>query len=160
MQINYCHGKFIAILMAGLLSGCAGTEALVTAPSVSLTSVEVQKIGFEGQTFLLKFDVENANSFPLPIKEIRYSVLLGNQRFASGKTQCDFTIPARGDGKFAISVNLDLLNAGTELAAIIGGGVRDSVIYELDGSLTVDIPLLRPIRFSSTGTVAVQSVRF
>ena len=156
MNINYGHGKFIVILVALVLSACAGTEALVTSPSVSLSSVEIKKIGFGGQTFLLQFEVENPNPFALPIREIRYSVLLGNRKFASGKTQCDFAIPAHGDGRFAISVDLDLLSSGVELASMISNGKRDIVVYELDGSLTVDIPLIRPIGFSSTGTVALQ----
>jgi LEA14-like dessication related protein len=153
-------GKYLVVVMAVFLGGCAGTEMLVTAPVVNLLSVEVGKFDFQKQTFLLEFDVENSNSFPLPIKQIRYTVRLEDRKFARGEARCDFVIPAHGKGDFVISVELDLLNAGTELASIVRNGVREKIVYELDGSLTVDIPLIRPIGFSSTGTVAVQSTRF
>lgn len=160
MLTKYSLGNHLVVVTAVFLCGCAGTEALVTAPSVNLVSVEIGKFDFQKQTFLLEFDVQNANSFPLPIKEIRYTVRLEDRTFARGEARCDFIIPAHGEGDFIISVELDLLNAGTELAAIVRSGVREKIVYELDGSLTVDIPLTRPIGFSSTGTVAVQSARF
>ena len=160
MHNRYSLGKYRVIVMAVFLCGCAEIETLVTAPSVNLVSVEIGEFDFQKQTFLLKFDVENSNAFPLPIKEIRYTVRLEDRQFARGEARCDFIIPAHGEGDFVISVELDLLNAGTELASIVRSGVRENIVYELDGSLTVDIPLIRPIGFSSTGTVAVQSTRF
>jgi LEA14-like dessication related protein len=151
-------GVRIAVLLVVVLcaSGCAGTESLLKAPSVNLSSVELSKINFSGQTFLLGFDVQNPNVFPLPIKKIRYRVMLENSKFAGGETQCNFTIPALGNGEFVISVDLDLLQSGAKLASIIRQGVHNDINYELDGSLTIDIPL----DFSNSGTVVVQARRF
>lgn len=153
------HGirNLMALSVAVALSACAATGTLVTTPSVKLTSVQISKIGFAGQTFLLAFDVDNPNSFPLPIRKIRYAVMLEKQKFARGETQCDITIPAHGEGEFVISVDIDILQSGAGLASIVRSGVRHNVLYKLDGSLALDIPLTRPISFSSTGTVNVMS---
>ena len=149
------------VLVAALwLSGCATGQTFVKSPSISLTGVELSKIHFSRQTFLLSFNVRNPNAFPLPVKRIRYKIMLEDKRFAGGETQSDFVIPARGDSEFIISVDLDILQSGADLAAIIHSGVRGDIGYALDGSLTVDIPLTRPIDFSTTGTVMVQASPF
>ena len=160
MQTRNSFGNVLILATAGLLCSCAVTETLVTAPTINLASVEIGEFDFQKQTFLLEFDVQNANSFSLPIKKIRYTVRLDDRKFARGEARCDLIVPANGEGEFVISVDLDLLNAGAEMASIVRSGVRENIVYELDGSLTLDIPLTPPIGFSSTGTVAVQSIRF
>jgi len=142
------------------LCACAATESFVQTPAVNLSSVELSKINFKQQTFLLGFNVENPNAFPLPVKMIRYKVMLEDQKFARGETPCDFTIPAHGDGEFVISVELDLLQSGAGLTSVIRNGAGSGIAYELDGSLTLDIPLAPPIDFSSEGSVMVQAARF
>ena len=74
-------------------------------------------------------------------------------KFAGGKTQGSFTVPARGDDSFAISVDLDILSTATHLTSLLSGGFRESVSYELKGSLAVDIPFVNPIPFSSSGVI-------
>ena len=151
----------IALLaVAFWLTGCAATEALVQTPAVTLTSVELEKISFTGQTFLLGFDVQNPNAFPLPVKMITFNVMLEGRKFAGGEARCDIMIPARGDGSFVMSVELDLLRARDHLASIVRGGASGAIDYELAGSMTLDIPLTRPITFSRAGTVVVQPGRF
>ncbi len=151
----------IAILVAVFsLSGCADTGSFVQTPSVNLTSVELDKVSFKGQTFLLEFGVENPNAFPLPVKMISYKVTLEGRKFAGGEARCDIMIPARGDGTFVMSVELDLLQTRDDLVSIVSDGASGDIDYQLDGSLTLDIPLTRPVDFSSKGTVALQSLRF
>ena len=139
------------------LSGCAGTTTLVASPAVTLESVEVGAVSFSQQTFLLGFRVANPNPFPLPVKMVRYAVMLEDRKFASGETEADFTIPAGGDGSFVISVDLDLLQSGPQLASIVRSGARENIDYGLHGSLAFNIPFTSPISFSDTGTIMVQS---
>jgi LEA14-like dessication related protein len=138
-----------------LLTACASTESLVTTPRVDLTSVELESASFDKQTFLLAFDVANPNAFPLPVKAIKYRVMLDDERFAGGETVAAFTIPAGGEDGFVISVDLDILNSASQLTSLLHGGVPDHVKYRVEGSLTVDIPFTRPLPFSSSGTVPV-----
>ena len=142
------------------LSGCAGTGSLVSSPTVNLTSVRLEGLSFSRQTFLLAFDVSNPNPFPLPVKAIRYNVSFDDERFAGGETEGQFTVPARGDDAFVISVDLDVLNTATQLTSLFRGGMPEQVSYELDGSLTVDIPFTQPVPFSSTGVIRIQGQRF
>ena len=143
--------------VASLLLGCASTGNLVDAPSVRLSNVEVTKIGFDDQTFLLDFEVSNPNPFPLPVRAISYGVELDGFRFASGETQGEFTIPAGGDGRFAISVDVDLMRTAPQLLFIVRDGVHRDIPYELEGRFEVDIPLAPALSFRDDGRIRLQA---
>lgn len=138
-----------------MLSACAGTETLVATPQVELTRVSLERASFDRQTFLLSFDVSNPNAFPLPIRSIKYRLLFDDERFAGGETAASFTVPAHGDDRFAISVEIDILGSASHVTSLLSGGIPDHVNYRLDGSLAVDIPFTRPLPFSSSGAIQV-----
>jgi LEA14-like dessication related protein len=141
-----------------LLGGCASTlENMLQSPTVELTGVKVVGLGFNSQTFLLSFDVNNPNAFALPIDAVSYGVKLDGQRFASGATDSEFSVPAGGNTQFAISVELDLLQTAPQLLSIVRQGVRGDIGYELDGKLSVGIPLTPPVAFSNSGTIRLRS---
>lgn len=146
--------------LAALLSACASTDTLISSPTVNLTSVELTSVSLTRQTFRLGFDVDNPNPFPLPVKGVAYKVFFDDERFVGGETEGSFTVPAGGQDAFMISVDLDFLNTATQIAALFRGGIPEQVNYELQGSLTVDIPFARPLPFSSSGIIDVNGGRF
>lgn len=146
----------MAIAALPILSACAGTETLVASPTVNLTSVKLEDVSFSKQTFLLAFDVSNPNPFPLPVRMVSYNLTFDDQKFAGGETAGSFTVPARGEDAFLISVDLDVLNTATQLSSLLRGGMPEQVEYALKGSLTVDIPFTRPIPFYSSGVIQIQ----
>ena len=141
-----------------LLTACASTGDLVSAPRVSLRNVEITDIDFTSQTFLLGFDVTNPNPFPLPISTVSYAVELDGYRFASGSTAAGFTVPSSGDAEFAISVELDLMKTAPQLLFIVRDSVRRDIPYTLSGKFGLDIPLIEPVRFETSGAIHMQSV--
>lgn len=153
--------RFQIVLLMACLSACASIpENLVSTPNVKLSNVQVVGLGFDSQTFLLSFDVDNPNSFPLPVKNIDYGVKLDGQRFASGETVCDFTVPANGDANFAISVDLNLLQTAPQLLTIVRDGTRQDIPYELEGRFGVDIPLIPTIKYRNNGNIRFSSEMF
>ena len=147
------------ILAAYLLTACASTGNVIHAPSVSLTNVQLTALDLSAQTFLLGFDVSNPNPFPLPISAVSYGVELDGYRFATGRTKGGFTVPAAGDGEFAISVELNLLRTAPQLLYIVRDGVKKDIPYELSGELGIDIPLTKPVSFATTGEIRLQTIR-
>jgi len=143
------------VTVCWLTASCAGAGSLVSSPSVRLSDVEFTSLDFSGQTFRLGFDVSNPNPFPLPVTHISYGINLDGQRFATGETSSDFVVPANGDGEFAISVKLDLLKSAPELLYTVRDGVRQSIPYPLEGSLGIDVPFTKPLRFASNGEIRV-----
>ncbi|MBT5219304.1 MAG: hypothetical protein HOI35_05935 [Woeseia sp.] len=149
-----------ALLASCVLTACASTGALISAPSVDLSSVQLEKMSLSQQTFLLGFDVNNPNAFPLPVRAIEYTVRFDDEKFAGGATEGNFTIPARGRDDFTISVDLDFLSTALQLSSLLRRGMPDTVNYALEGRLTVDIPFARPLSFSSSGVIDVQGKGF
>ena len=146
------------LLISGGLSGCAANlENIVSSPRVKLTDVQVMGLGFSSQTFLLSFGVSNPNPFPLPVSDVSYGVWLDGQRFASGRTPSEFSVPAQGDATFAISVELDLLQTAPRLLSIVRDGQSKTISYELEGELDIDIPLTPPVAYRNTGNIHIGS---
>ena len=139
------------------LAACAGPVTLVDSPTIRLTRIEPGHMSFNRQTFVLGFDISNPNAFPLPVEVLSYDVSIADQQFASGKTKGAFTVPANGDGTFAISVDLDMIQQASRVASLLRAGSQGRIPYELNGSLTVDIPFTRPIPFSNSGSIALAS---
>lgn len=141
-----------------LLTACASTGDLISAPGVSLRNVEIADINFTGQTFLLGFDVTNPNPFPLPVGTVSYAVELDGYRFASGSTAGGFTVPSSGDAEFSISVELDLMKSAPQLLFIVRDSVKRDIPYTLRGKFGLDIPLTEPLRFDTSGVIRMQTV--
>lgn len=155
VRLQYRKSGILAMLIIVLGSGCATTQSLVDSPRVRLTDVEMTHAGFSGQTFMLRFDVANPNPFPLSVTEVRYQIILSDERFASGEVSSEFSIPAGGNGDFDVQVELDLLRQASSLVSVVRTGMRHHVEYEVHGSLSVDIPFVQPIPFSSTGSIKI-----
>jgi len=152
---------FRLVLLASCLSACATVpDGLVDSPNVNLRNVQIVGLGFDSQTFLLSFDIANPNPFPLPIRNVGYGVRLNGQRFASGETASEFTVPANGDTSFAISVDLDLLQTAPQLLSIVRGGTGRDVRYELEGRFAVDIPFAPEVRYHDTGRTKLSANGF
>lgn len=152
-------GVILAASMA-VLTSCASMEELVQPPRVSLRYVKVQDLDFKRQTFVLGFDVTNPNPVSLPVRSVSYGIKLDGYRFASGETVSAFTIPASSDAEFAISADLDLLSTAPALLTIVRQATRRDIPYELEGSLGIDIPLLKPVEFESSGEIRLSAANF
>lgn len=156
-----CVRQWQVFMLLAVATGLAACETLpenlVAKPEVSLREVQVVGLGFNGQTFLLSFDVRNPNPFPLPVNHVSYGVRLDGERFATGRTPCNFNVPAGETGRFAISVDLDLLKTAPALLSIVREGARREVPYELEGEFSIDIPMTPPVRYRSKGAIRLQS---
>ncbi len=158
MRTRYRTLNLILVVILLALGGCATTvQDLVKSPAVELNAVQVVGLGFNSQTFLLSFNISNPNGFALPVRSVSYALKLDGQRFASGQTPGEFSVPANGESQFAISVDLNLLQTAPQLLSIVRQSVRRDVNYELDGRLAVDIPLVPAVSYRSTGAIRMSS---
>jgi LEA14-like dessication related protein len=149
------------MLALGALSACSTLpENVIGEPEVKLRDVQVMGLGFQNQTFLLSFDISNPNPFPLPVNHVSYGVRLDGQRFASGKTASDISVPAGGESRVAISVELDLLSTAPRLLSIVRDGTRREIPYQLEGQLGIDIPLTPPVTYRTEGLIRLDSSGF
>jgi LEA14-like dessication related protein len=145
------------VAIAVVLGACASLEEVVSTPAVSLAAVEVEKLDAAGQTFLLRFDVANPNPFPLPVSRISYGLELDGHRFVSGETDTAFSIPARGEESFAISVEANLLRSAPALIYAVSESIDRDVPYRVEGEFGVDLPYARPLGFQARGEVRLSA---
>jgi len=154
--MSYSRRQTLAAFILALtwLGGCASIpEGAISKPVVELRDIQVVGLGFNAQTFLLTFDVENPNAFPLPLNYIKYGLKLDGQLFASGETPCNLSIAAGGQSDFAISVELDLLSTAPQLLALVRDAKRNDIPYELKGEFGVDIPLVPTLKYRTNGSI-------
>lgn len=142
------------LLTAMALAGCATGGPAVKPAEVSLDGVDVEHVGVGKQSLRVGFSVANPNPFPLPVRAIRYELRLGDRKIARGETVERFVVGAEGAGKFAIDVELDVLDSISQLGFRM---LKERIEYELYGSLTVDLPFARPVAFSSSGQLDLRS---
>ena len=134
-----------------LLSACASQPKLV-APELEAAGIRLQSIGLLQQQFLLTLRVYNPNLVPLPIEGIEYQFELGGRRMAEGETPLSFSIPAQESREFDVRLRTDLLSSFRDLQAWLSGSSGD-LEYRLSGTVNVDMPFVRPFRFSEEGSI-------
>lgn len=149
--------KIALSAIACFATGCASTGITVEKPGVSLSNVEVAEIDTDRQTFVLEFDVINPNPFPLPIRSVSYGVELDGLRFASGQTGGAFTVPANGDGRFQITVDVDLIRTAPQLMFIVRDGMYREIPYALEGRFAIDVPFANPVSFRNEGSIRLNA---
>lgn len=141
-----------------VFSACAtSVQDLVKSPVVDLRGVQIMGLGFNSQTFLLSFDINNPNSFALPVRSVNYALKLDGQAFASGQTASEFSVPANGASQFAISVDLNLLQTAPQLLSIVRQSARKDVGYELHGRLALDLPFVPAVDYRNTGSIRLSA---
>ena len=143
--------------VACFATGCATTGVTIEKPGISLRNVEVTAVDLDSQTFVLDFDVVNPNPFPLPIRSVSFGVELEGLSLASGETRSAFTVPAGGDGHFAITVDVDLMRTAPQLMFIVRDGIRREIPYTLEGSLAIDVPFVEPVAFRNRGSIRLDA---
>ena len=114
-------------------------------------------VDLDSQTFVLEFDVDNPNPFPLPISAISYVIELQGLRLASGEMQSAFTVPARSDSHFEITVDVDLMRTAPQLMFIVRDGFYRDIPYALEGRFAIDVPFANPVAFRNEGSIRLNA---
>ncbi len=143
--------------VACLSAACASNGLVVEKPGVSLRNVGVEAVDLDSQTFVLDFEVKNPNPFPLPIRSIAYGVELDGFRFASGETVSDFVVPAGSDGRFEITVDVDLIRTAPQLMFIVRDGIYRDIPYALEGRFAIGVPFANPVTFRNEGSIRLSA---
>jgi LEA14-like dessication related protein len=104
----------IFILSLFTLTACSNpghylSQLKAIAPTVSLENVELLKMGLSEQVYRLRLRIKNPNSFPLPIQNLNYKLLINQQLFADGSSQKSVTIPALGEGYLETDIKSNLM---------------------------------------------------
>jgi len=125
------------VLLAVLLSGCAGPGAYREPPRVSLVSIQPKEMGVLEQRYGLQLRMLNPNDTALPVAGMQYSLQINDREFAYGVSRQPVSIPAYGEAVLDVDVVSNLLSVLQQLQEA-NTGKQDSLRYRLSGSLSLE----------------------
>jgi LEA14-like dessication related protein len=151
---------FAAVVLcacAFALSACSALRPEMEVPRLTLVRIAMTSADVFNQTFLVRVLVENPNDAELPIKGLDYKLFLEGDSFAEGVSNKPFTVPAKGEKEFDMTVRTNFMSGVARLLSRLNG--RDQVQYVVEGKVLTDISMMKKIPFQESGTVNLNVVR-
>jgi hypothetical protein len=130
---------------------CAPTPRSIAIPRVEVTQLSALQAGASGQRFRLDLLVDNQNSEPLPIEEVRFTMRITGQGVLTGRHTTRVTVEALDRGTLRIDVDGDTLSSLSQLRAAAGPG--NTLGYEIFGNITLDRAFQNVLPFMGSGAV-------
>ncbi len=145
--------KFILfIFVLSFLSACSssGIKGLVEPPTVQVHKLEMGSLNLSGGSATIILNIENPNSFPIPLAGFDYGLSLNGVKVAQGDKQHKVTIKSGEAQKVSVPITLSFTN----MVNMIPGLLRSKELdYSLDGS--VHLPWFN-IPFQRAGKTALR----
>jgi len=141
------------LLLLVLTPGCSLLD--LQQPTASLRSASVSEISPWGLTANFDVDVQNPNSFELPVNGADYKLSLGGVQVIEDQSKSSGSVPAKGTIPVAVPVHLhfeQLIQAEREIAKT-GGNVPFDLDGELEfspGKIPLGGPIKVPVHFTGT----------
>jgi LEA14-like dessication related protein len=143
-----------ALLLSLLLAGCGVLGPKFETPNLDVVGLEVLESGIFEQRLRVRMKVQNPNSRELPVKGINADLELAGERFASGVSGAEFTVPAFGESEFDMVVSGNM--AAALLRVLSSDKKRKEVEYRMSGKVNLAAGMLRSIPFNETGTLPLE----
>lgn len=142
----------LASLWAASLAGCATAPALV-APGVEVATVAILPSTAELQRFRVSLVLDNPNTEPLVVNELRFMLRLASEGRLNGTSEAPFTLQALDRSTHTFTVETDMLSSLSRLMAV--QGTANTIPYELFGDLELDRSFKNSLPLSARGEVSL-----
>ena len=129
-----------AILLAFLVTSCQSLDSLIQDPRVSLNTVNITGVNLTGVSLVALVDVENPNSFSIPMPNIDWELFINNTSFTNGSLENNQTLRSQETTTMSVPVNVSYDSLFRTFGSLIGS--REAA-YKLDMGLRFPIPLLQ-----------------
>lgn len=141
-----------------MLAGCSWFSPHFERPSLQVANIQMLDGNFFSQTFLVTLRIQNPNDRALPVNGLSADLKIAGEPFATGVTNRAFTVPALGETEFDLKVNANMALGVLKLLSR-SQDQRDSIDYELNGKVSVDLPFMRSIPFHQNGAYSLKGSR-
>lgn len=121
-----------AILLAVLLSGCAGMG--IQTPSITVAGIEVIEAGLFEQRLAIKLRVLNPNNVEIPINGLSFEVELNGEPFAKGVSDKAVTVPRMGEAILDVTAVTGVAGIIRQIQGLSRGNI-DALSYRIKGRL-------------------------
>jgi LEA14-like dessication related protein len=146
-----------ALLLAGLMSGCAGLGKPIESPRISLSNIQVQESKGLETAFLVHLRVTNPNDMELDIKGLDCDLEINGKPFAYGISNTQVTVPAFGSETIPVTVYSSVIDI---IKGLFGLQQREDLSYRVKGKVRMAGGGLMPstLPFDSQGTVSIKDL--
>lgn len=145
--------RMIGLLVMLSLAGCS-TWFIgdYQDPDVRLVNIEVVKTRLLHQDFNLHFRVDNPNDASLPVRGLRYKVLLNGVLLAEGESSDWFIVDANSHRYFEIPVRTNLWQHLKYIAKVLKNH-HQPVHYRLEGELKTGLLFGHSVHLTRNGEI-------
>ena len=133
------------------LSACSLVAPKFNRPNITVINITLRGGNLLQQNFAVKLNIQNPNDRAVPVQGLHAELHVGGELIASGTSDRAVLIPAFGESEFDLTITANLALALLKLTERANQHA-DSIDYELTGAASIDLPFLRNLPFSQTGT--------
>ena len=146
-----------ALLLAGLMSGCAGLGKPIESPRISLSNIQVLESKGLETAFLIHLRVMNPNDMDLDITGVDCDLEINGKPFAYGLSNTQVKIPAFGSETLPVTVYSSVIDI---IKGLFGLQQREDLSYQVKGRVRMAGGGLMPstLPFDSQGTVSIKDL--
>jgi LEA14-like dessication related protein len=146
-----------ALLMAGIMTGCAGFGKPLESPRISLANIQMLETSGMESAFLVHLRVQNPNDVDLDIRGVDCDVEINGKPFAYGMSNTPVRIPAFGSDTVPVKVYTSVIDIFRSLLNLPG---REDLSYQVKGKVRMSGGGLIPssLPFDSQGTISVKDL--
>jgi LEA14-like dessication related protein len=146
-----------ALLMAGIMTGCAGLGKPLESPRISLSNIQMLESSGMESAFLVQLRVQNPNDVDLDIRGMDCDVEINGKPFAYGISSTPVKIPAFGSDTVPVKVYTSVIDIFRGLLNLPG---REDLTYQVKGKVRMAGGGLMPssLPFDSQGTISVKDL--
>jgi len=142
----------LVVLSAITLAGCSTIPRGLAPIQPQLLSLDMVQEGFEGQSFDVELLLTNPNEADIPVRRLEFDVRLAGEGLLAGETAVPFTLPGQGRETVQIQIFSEIVSSVSRLMSLTQGP-ENTLSYELQGQLTLDVGLRDPVAIASRGQV-------
>lgn len=115
-------------------------------PSIQVSDVNINSLGFSGADLTVVIAVENPNTFGIDLTQLDYNLLVNGTSWATIKSTDVLKLPEKGKTQINIPVQLSFADMGQALFQALTQG--KAMEYKLNGDMTVDttLPLFKNVQ--------------
>ena len=152
------------VLMAGTTACASAFRGVFEEPVVRLDGIQVSGLGLTGGSLIARFEIENPNGFGLETDKVDYTVeILDRARSDSTwlpltKGVIDDNIRVGGNERKTIELPIEFSfrDFGPAFRAILD---RGTVTYRVSGTVDVEEPLRRTVKFRKQDVASLATIR-
>ena len=141
----------VATFFVALLTSCAAAAESLTPPRVEVVGLTALKSVAGRQHFRVTLLVDNMNTEPLEIAEVRFTLRLAGEGQLSGVAGA-MTVPALTRETAAVEVDSDIVSSLSRLLAVVQGPA-DALPYEIFGNVVLARRFQNRLPFAFSGEV-------